>query len=1790
MPLTPEQQADADKLGIPYDTYEALQGVTFDINAINAAVASLTAPGGINTPEGQAASIAGIAANIGNINPLTMLGLDLTVNNPIILTNKDGTQTIINQANPTQDLTSPGSIEKILKDVTKIEYLDPNTGRQISEPIDKPKDKPVDKGDFSPIKTISVKVINNSISKGTTNYTINGQKVEEGSTTQFDFNKLNDTTIIYPNYDTNKFTVLNRFVIGKNGDGFILSEIERGTPKEPKFFTKTPATIELDFKYEAVVATPKKDNPPPTNSGSETFTIKQSIGFLSNYSQSPFNIKVETGNLPQPLNLKINDIANISTTNTNLKDVVISVSNTGNYDLLALKWAYAGNDTYISTGFVDGKLTLPGNVLIKNINVFVELKPSDSKIAGIQLGSSFNFKVPGSTLRSKFKTTEFNIPVSIKNSESVLIKTPFGERRIALSSGVGFEGKTITLDVKKDFKNNVGSFKIVIVPTNTTFGDTPNPGYTTINVSETYDVPLINEINFPDSITIPTYTLGDYPFNIQYKSNTADYVLIYHTTENNKNLIGKYGKAETLTFNFNDLKKKGAVKNGAINLIFIPYDETNVNGQSVMEAIRGDETKIEIKVAEPALYVSTDKLKQDLYNSIIRNIDFNLEDRPRYLNHLAEFDKEDKQIVISNWDVDYSTFTNFQFDELGNRIPVDITKTIVLKLYEPLPTSINKNDTLWISEIMSLPIVRTVTITGESIQNVQFLRGPNFDIEVDFVKQQSTAFESLDQLILSGSTSSQQIVDKYLYDNLFEVDKVNIDYGDFNNFVKYSSAVERLANFKYKKELLEYYDDRVFHLQAFTGSISAVNEILSYQTKKVNLLNAFDGWENSLVSGSKVFYSTKSNWNNNKTYNINDVVFEPDTNNYYKCIISNTNYKPSVSTSNKWELVDGGYSYDSFPTGSRFTSGSFDSNGKYNVVYADDVYGTATYWFNSTLLNTQAFDTGNKNALKNNIPLFLVETDENSDYLLFLDMIGHHFDIIWSYIKGMTETKNITEKDTDGIHDDMLYNYLKSFGWDAKNLNSNKQLWSYLFGKDTDGNIVEENTPEKRTKTVWRRIANNLPYLLKHKGTKRGIQALLNCYGIANSNLSIIEFGGPDSEDAVETTKYTYDTQTANLNFTSGSYLTTRWSGSNAIELRIKPAYSGSGMTLVKGNSFTLSLVPGNHASQTSGSLELAVSSSTGLENIVTTQYQFYDGNYHNILLNKETIGTGSTFTLYYKTGEKDRIIKEGSFNYSFNNAVWNTGSTLQIGGTYVGEMDEFRMWNTPLSESAFDLHVLHPEAINGNHISASTTDLQVRLDFEYPKNLALTASVKNVAPSNIYQTYVSASGFTTLTQYPHQYEIVDRSVTLSIPNSGASRYSSNKVRFEDQTLISDLSYKSRSTKKAYETSKRDSNRLGLFFSPNKDLDLDIAKSFGGISIDDYIGAYDDQYQDTYKDLTDLRNYYFERIGSRDIYQFINLVRLYDKSLFVNLKQMIPARVKATTGLLIAPHLLERSKHKVHKPTAEDVGLADTSIDTTETTLISGDVNIYDAGLILTSSTLLVGEFGNYEASISLATSNILEAENDSYETTINTLDIDNLVLVDNYYETNQTASIDTRIISASITAEFEGFGSTIVNVGELYSDIGYSSYFDNGYARLNYQDYDGTYKSRKVRAFVVTRRKDLIIPMNVSGISGSIYEDILTDVFTNELILQEGNQTASLASDLNIISITTASGYLKSHYIYNKDRSIGLENTFFIGSKQTSATTIDGRAAVEEFVSNPTILRVNENGRPNNEPILVVD
>ena len=42
-------------------------------------------------------------------------------------------------------------------------------------------------------------------------------------------------------------------------------------------------------------------------------------------------------------------------------------------------------------------------------------------------------------------------------------------------------------------------------------------------------------------------------------------------------------------------------------------------------------------------------------------------------------------------------------------------------------------------------------------------------------------------------------------------------------------------------------------------------------------------------------------------------------------------------------------------------------------------------------------------------------------------------------------------------------------------------------------------------KELWKRIYHNAPYLLKTRGTERGLRALINCYGIPDTILQVKE-------------------------------------------------------------------------------------------------------------------------------------------------------------------------------------------------------------------------------------------------------------------------------------------------------------------------------------------------------------------------------------------------------------------------------------------------------------------------------------------------------------------------------------------------------------------------------------------------------------------------------------------------------------------------------------------------------------
>ena len=360
----------------------------------------------------------------------------------------------------------------------------------------------------------------------------------------------------------------------------------------------------------------------------------------------------------------------------------------------------------------------------------------------------------------------------------------------------------------------------------------------------------------------------------------------------------------------------------------------------------------------------------------------------------------------------------------------------------------------------------------------------------------------------------------------------------------------------------------------------------------------------------------------------------------------------------------------------------------------------------------------------------------------------------------------------------------------------------------------------------------------------------------------------------------------------------------------------------------------------------------------------------------------------------------------------------------------------------------------------------------------------------------------------------------------------------------------------------------------------------GGESFDDFIG--DPQYEYNtinYPELDELRNYYFERVGERNLYEFIRLIKFYDKSLFVNLKEMLPARAVATNGLLIAPHLLERNRIKINRPKANAESLEGIVKETQITDLV-GAYEVLESELNL-ENTISHISANNEDLDVTLDATEIYTfgAEDLTYDVIINT----DLVNVANGDWETYGGEIDYKRISSSIQTEFDLLNAgQIVGMDDNYINYGFNTYFDNGYGKYYYEE-NGSFKSKQVRAFLVTKKSTIITQLATNGISGS-EANVITASYSQELIIQESGSTGNLVDGLNIIGAITASGYLPSHYIYKGEKHTGIQNLFFRGSKQTMYTTIDGKSPVETFTTNPTTLRVTAQGRSSNEPILEVD
>ena len=428
---------------------------------------------------------------------------------------------------------------------------------------------------------------------------------------------------------------------------------------------------------------------------------------------------------------------------------------------------------------------------------------------------------------------------------------------------------------------------------------------------------------------------------------------------------------------------------------------------------------------------------------------------------------------------------------------------VIFKLYEPLPSDFDIKSTFWVVTQAAEPAEFNVTI------NV-------------------TAEILPDSIPLRGPNYKVSITDKigkttpyYNYSSLFLTSvtssyqqlqsmmdekgiQINVDYSNFENFTHFSSVTERLYNYVYKLQSIESASAALT-----TPNTPSARVILQGEIN--NTIQKFDGYEYYLY-----FTSASAAW-------------------------------PKASTTQPYNLY------------------SVTSSQAKNWLGGVTVTPTATTM--SMYYSASLYDNNNKDWLQYATPAYIKDDLNNGPYLVFLDMVGQHFDNVWIYLKDLSNRYSAENNPFVGVSMDQVGDALKSFGINLYTntnvsdniyysllginqtgsafpvtssnysqvkisssslypLSGNKYLSSSLslppFGNELISQYVTTfitasqgvtssfaTLPAEQIKNeTYKRLYHNLAYLLKTKGTEQGVKALICTYGIPEDILTVHEYGG----------------------------------------------------------------------------------------------------------------------------------------------------------------------------------------------------------------------------------------------------------------------------------------------------------------------------------------------------------------------------------------------------------------------------------------------------------------------------------------------------------------------------------------------------------------------------------------------------------------------------------------------------------------------------------------------------------
>ena len=539
---------------------------------------------------------------------------------------------------------------------------------------------------------------------------------------------------------------------------------------------------------------------------------------------------------------------------------------------------------------------------------------------------------------------------------------------------------------------------------------------------------------------------------------------------------------------------------------FINYElGSNVENTFYISEISGDRTEIAIKsnfISSSAIISGYNNLSSSLASS--------------------EFADE---FYISLFNNEYQIGVNVSTPDgtIGN------DPTILIKLYDALPSQFNVKDELYVATKVGESVAYKINFPEEvqslgsgvcslgpqyttqeaciaaggiwTFINANYIKGPNINISLQDLVNNSTTLQSKEDLLNTTSTSSLNNVKNILNTTGVAITP-DYSYDTFNEFVNFSSAKERVNNFYEKVSQIQSYEADIESIQTTVSgnpNVSAISQSLaSLQTNVTNLIENFDGYETYLYYNTSSLYA----------------------------------YPKTGST----------YPFELLPTNSTTVLNWLGSDAELSV------------YFGGIINSASLYDENNQNWLYYTIPDYILDNSENVDYVTFCNMVGQSFDEVWLYTKALSERYNTTNDPDSGLPLGLAADAIKGMGFETFGNNydnqdnfiglagadagmytpptgselitkyvaiNNGQIINYWDPGYSFADYVEEITEagfpyaiDKVSKEIYKRLYHNMASLTKRKGTVSGLRQLINIWGIPNTILRINEFGGKNRDNS----------------------------------------------------------------------------------------------------------------------------------------------------------------------------------------------------------------------------------------------------------------------------------------------------------------------------------------------------------------------------------------------------------------------------------------------------------------------------------------------------------------------------------------------------------------------------------------------------------------------------------------------------------------------------------------------------